>query len=169
VEAETAPGTPGKIPSQLVREKGFPMHARLRGLLLLVLITCGRALDAQEASPAAAIDGRLVGSWAINIPEMYVSGHRDWASFTASAGMGILTIAARGGYTWKKKGSTREGTTAAYAPGRGARAGVSYYLVNDGRDDFYISFQSCRGSGCLEVVSPRTHNTVAYGARWNPE
>ncbi|MDP9348517.1 MAG: hypothetical protein M3P24_05145 [Gemmatimonadota bacterium] len=145
------------------------MHARLSGLLLLVLFACDSAVDAQATSPAAAIDGRLVGSWAINIPEMYASRHRDWASFTASAGMGILTIDARGGYTWKKEGNTKTGATAAYAPGRGARAGVSYYLVNDGRDDFYISFQSCRGSGCLEVVSPRTHNTVAYGARWNPE
>ena len=111
-----------------------------------------------------ALDQRLVGRWGLTLPGARVQ-QDDWASASASASLGILTVDEEGAYTWRKNGRTLRGQLLPYTPRRDAQPGVRYYAINDGRDEFYVFFTSYRGQRYMQVNSRATHQVVAYGYR----
>lgn len=120
--------------------------------------------DADEDYEDGEVDGRLVGRWGLTVPGVRGDG-RDWSSVTANASMGFLTVDESGAYTWRKNGRTIRGQLVPFTPRRGARAGTRYFLVNDGRDEFYVFFTSYRGERYMQVNARGTDAEVAYGYR----
>ncbi|HEU0302697.1 MAG TPA: PPC domain-containing protein [Longimicrobium sp.] len=110
------------------------------------------------------IDFRLIGRWGLTAPGVRVN-QGDWSSVTANASMGILTIEEDGAYAWRKSGRLLRGQLVPFTPRRDARPGVSYYLINDGRDEFYLFFTEYRGQRYLQVNARGSNTVVAHGYR----
>jgi hypothetical protein len=110
------------------------------------------------------IDSRLTGRWGLTIPGVRVDG-RDWSVVTANASMGILNVDGSGAYTWRKNGRVLRGQLVPFTPRRDARAGTQYYLIDDGRDEFYVFVTSYRGDRYMQVNSRGTDRVVAHGYR----
>lgn len=110
------------------------------------------------------VDRRLVGRWGLTVPGTRVQGD-DWSSVTASATMGILNIDDSGAYTWRKNGRVLRGQLLPFTPRRNAEPGTQYYVINDGRDEFYIFFTRYRGQRYLQMNGRRTDVVVAHGYR----
>ncbi|MDP9348518.1 MAG: PPC domain-containing protein [Gemmatimonadota bacterium] len=166
-------GTDSQIDLTLPAEGEYVIRAnstgRATGSYTLQLQSGGGSSYSGGGSGAAVtggLDTRLVGSWALTIPGTYVQHSENWSSFVASAPMGVLTIDASGTYTWQKNGRTLRGRLQAFAPQRDAVAGNRYYLINDGRDEFYIFFTEYRGERYMQVNGRATDVVVAYGNRW---
>lgn len=121
-------------------------------------------LDDRDDSVEDVIDSRLIGRWGLTVPGVRVN-HGDWSSVTANASMGILTIEEDGAYAWRKNGRLLRGQLVPFTPRRDARPGVSYYLINDGRDEFYVFFTEYRGERYMQVNGRNTDVVVAYGYR----
>lgn len=120
-----------------------------------------------ETGPARdvhGVDPRVVGRWGLTVPGVRVEA-ADWASVAAAAQLGILEIDASGGYTWRRDGRVQRGTLRPFTPARGAEPGVAYFLVDDGRDEFYLSLTSYRGRRYMQVNSRATDAVVSYGYR----
>ncbi|MBW3571517.1 MAG: hypothetical protein KY467_10455 [Gemmatimonadetes bacterium] len=120
--------------------------------------------DRYEDANARGVDRRLVGRWGLTIPGVRVQGD-DWSSVTANASMGILTIGDDGAYTWRKNGRVLRGQLVPFTPRRGAEPGTRYYVINDGRDEFYVFFTTYRGERYMQVNGRATDAVVAYGYR----
>jgi hypothetical protein len=110
------------------------------------------------------IDSRLLGRWGLTVPGARLN-QDDWSSVTANASMGILTIEEDGAYAWRKSGRLLRGQLVPFTPRRDARPGVAYYLINDGRDEFYVFFTESRGRRYMQVNRRNTDVVVAYGYR----
>lgn len=117
-----------------------------------------------EAAYGRGIDRRLVGRWGLTVPGVRVEGD-DWSSVTANASMGILAIDESGAYTWRKNGRTLRGQLLPFTPRRNAEPGTRYYVINDGRDEFYVFFTRYRGQRYMQVNLRNTDAVVAYGYR----
>ena len=113
---------------------------------------------------AHGVDPRIVGRWGLTVPGVRVEA-ADWASVAAAAQLGILEIDAGGGYTWRRDGRIQRGTLRPFTPARGAEPGVAYFLVDDGRAEFYLSLTSYRGRRYMQVNSRATDAVVSYGYR----
>jgi hypothetical protein len=111
-----------------------------------------------------AVDSRLIGRWGLTVPGVRVD-HGDWSSVSASASMGILNIDATGAYTWRKNGRVLRGQLLEFRPRRGAQQGTRYFVINDGRDEFYVFFTEYRGERYMQVNGRATDVVVAYGYR----
>lgn len=120
--------------------------------------------DYEEDYDDGEVDRRLVGRWGLTLPGVRVQGD-DWSSVSANASMGILTIDESGAYTWRKNGRTLRGQLVPYTPRRDAQPGVRYFTINDGRDEFYVSFTRSRGQRYMQVNARRTGEVVAHGYR----
>lgn len=77
--------------------------------------------------------------------------------------MAILTINESGAYSWRKSGRTLRGQLVPYTARRAAEPGTRYFTINDGHDEFYVSFIRFRGQRYIEVNSRRTDKIVARG------
>jgi hypothetical protein len=110
------------------------------------------------------VDRRLVGRWGLTVPGTRVR-QDDWSSVSASASLGILNIDDSGAYTWRKNGRVLRGQLLPFTPRRDAQPGTRYYVINDGRDEFYIFFNQYRGERYLQVNGRRTNTVVAHGYR----
>ena len=110
------------------------------------------------------VDRRLVGRWGLTIPGVRVESD-DWSSVTANASMGILNITESGAYTWRKNGRLLRGQLLPFTPRRDAQPGTRYYVINDGRDEFYIFVTEYRGERYMQVNGRRTNTAVAHGYR----
>lgn len=110
------------------------------------------------------LDRRLVGRWGLTLPSVRVEPG-DWSDVTDNATMGILTVDPSGAYTWRKSGRVLRGQLVPYTPRRGAEPGTRYFTINDGRDEFYVSFTRYRGQRFMQVNSRRTGEAVAHGYR----
>jgi hypothetical protein len=110
------------------------------------------------------IDPRLEGRWGLVAPGVRVNS-RDWSGISANAAMGVLNIDGTGAYTWRKNGRVVRGQLVPFTPRRDAQVGTRYYLVNDGRDEFYVFFTSYRGERYMQVNSRGTNAAVAHGYR----
>lgn len=120
--------------------------------------------DRDDFDDDEEVDERLVGRWGLTVPGVRVN-QGDWSSVTANASMGILNIDQSGAYTWRKNGRILRGQLLPFTPRRDARAGVRYYAINDGRDEFYIFFTRYRGESYMQVNGRATDAVVAYGYR----
>lgn len=89
----------------------------------------------------------------------------NWSSISANAAMGILTIDEDGAYAWRKNGRLLRGLLVPFTPRRGAQPGVEYYLINDGRDEFYVFLTEYRGRPYMQVNRRNTNVVVAHGYR----
>lgn len=114
------------------------------------------------AGAPGRLDRRLVGRWGLTVPGVRVD-QGDWSSVTANASMGILTIDESGAYTWRKSGRTLRGQLVPFTPRRDAQPGTRYYVINDGREEFYIFFTRYRGESYMQVNGRATDVVVAYG------
>lgn len=112
----------------------------------------------------ALVDRRLVGRWGLVLPGVEVNT-QSWTSVAANAGFGYLEIGRDGAYTWDRNGTVRRGQLQPFTPRRGAEAGVDYYRVSDGREDFYVFFTEYRGERYMQVNNEVTGRVAAYGYR----
>lgn len=110
------------------------------------------------------LDERLVGRWGLTYPGVRVDPD-NWRNVSANAAMGILTIDEDGAYAWRKNGRLLRGQLVPFTPRRDARPGVAYYLINDGRDEFYLFFTEYRGRRFMQVNGRGTDAAVAHGYR----
>jgi hypothetical protein len=83
----------------------------------------------------------------------------------ANAGFGYLEVRADGSYTWDRNGRVRRGQLEPFLPRRGAQAGVDYYRMTDGLEDFYLFFAQARGERYMQVHNAATDQVAAYGYR----
>ena len=111
-----------------------------------------------------AVELPLVGRWGLTVPGVRVD-QGDWSSVSRSASMGILTIDGTGAYVWEKNGRVVRGQLLATTPGRDAQPGARYYVINDGRDEFYLFLTAYRGERYLQLNGRATDLVVAYGYR----
>lgn len=110
------------------------------------------------------LDSRLIGRWGLTAPGAQVSPG-DWNSVSRNATQGFLTIEEDGAYAWRKNGRLLRGQLVPFTPRRDARPGVSYYLINDGRDEFYLFFTEYRGQRYLQLNARGSGTAVAHGYR----
>lgn len=102
------------------------------------------------------VDRRLVGPWELAAPG-------------APAGydpvMGVLDIDPSGAYTWRKDGRLLRGQLLEFTPRRGAEPRHRYFVINDGREEFYVFLTGDRGERYLQVNTRATDRPVAHGYR----
>jgi hypothetical protein len=111
--------------------------------------------------PAAlAMEPRLAGVWRLEVPGANTT--KDGAS--GGATLGVLQLDSAGNYRWAKNGEVFAGRAARYAPRRDATPGQSYFLIRDGRDAFYVSFETYKGESYLQLKQAATDSVVGYGA-----
>jgi hypothetical protein len=109
------------------------------------------------------VDTRMVGRWGLTAPGARVRTD-DWASISAGATLGVLTVDAEGAYAWRKNGRTVRGQLLPFTPRRNAQPGTRYYVINDGRDEFYLSLtRGARGQTFMQVNGRRSGLLVANG------
>ena len=120
--------------------------------------------DDEEEYDDDLVDRRLVGRWGLMLPGARVE-YDDWSSVQANARMGILNIDDSGAYTWRKNGRVLRGQLVPFTPRRNALPGVRYFVINDGRDEFYVFFSDDEGEPFMQVNNRRTNAVVAYGYR----
>jgi hypothetical protein len=134
----------------LISQPAAPAHA------------AGPHRGAQAADTAEAVDAAIVGSWGLSAPDT----ERQHGQFTAhleGASFGTLVIEKTGHYRWMAHGDIHEGSVRPYTPKRGAAEGRRYWLVNDGRDDYYVTFLG-KPKNRLAVYSAKAEALIAYGA-----
>jgi hypothetical protein len=110
------------------------------------------------------VDAHLVGSWGLVLPGARVQGD-SWSSVSANAGMGFLQIGADGSYVWERNGRTRRGTLEPFRPAREAEPGAQYFLISDGRDEYYVFYHERRDGAAMTVHARTTDRVAAYGYR----
>ncbi len=113
---------------------------------------------------SGGLDRRLVGRWGLTVPGARVESD-DWSSVTANASMGILDIDQGGAYTWRKNGRVVRGQLVPFTPRREREPGARYFVINDGRDEFYVFFTDYRGERYMQVNGRATDRAEAYGYR----
>lgn len=124
----------------------------------------GRVRDRVEDVYGDAVDRQLVGRWGLVLPGVEVNT-QNWTSVAANAGFGYLEIGRDGAYTWDRNGNVRRGQLQPFTPRRGAEAGVDYYRISDGRENFYVFFTEYRGERYMQVNNEVTGRVAAYGYR----
>jgi hypothetical protein len=120
--------------------------------------------DDYDDDGTGVVDRRLVGRWGLTEPGMRVD-YDDWSDVSANAAMGILNIDASGAYTWRKNGRVLRGQLLPFTPRRNAEPGVRYFVINDGRDEFYVFLAEYGGERYMQVNGRATNRVIAHGYR----
>ena len=113
-----------------------------------------------------AIDPFLVGAWGLVRPGVRVQTD-SWTSVSANATMGMLQIREDGSYEWRRSGRTVRGVLEPIQPRREPRPGAQYYLISDGRDEYYLFVTENRRERYMQVNLRDTDAIAANGYRDN--
>lgn len=126
----------------------------------------GGVVDYDGDAVEDVVERDLVGSWGLVVPGVRVDPD-SWTSVAANAGRGYLQIGGDGSYEWRTSSGTRRGTLEPFQPTQEPRAGARYYLISDGRNDFYVFFTENRTTRYMQVHRRSTDQVYAYGYRDN--
>jgi hypothetical protein len=124
----------------------------------------GRDDGGYDDVTSSGVSRRLVGRWALTAPGVRVQAD-DWSNVSANATMGILTIDEYGAYTWRKNGRLLRGQLVPFTPRRDVQPGTRYYVINDGRDEYYLFVTRYRGQRYLQLNLRNTDVVAAQGYR----
>jgi hypothetical protein len=117
--------------------------------------------------PAKSVDSRLVGSWKLWIPGGFSPdpskpGQPRTQSFTSGAGMGTLTLASNGQYTWTNGKTSAKGQARLAKPWF-AQEGLTYLLVSNGKSEYLVTYDP-KNKGGFSLINP-TGGYLAGGTK----